>query len=330
MTDKTLTVAIPSYNVEEYLGEALDSIIQAGDKRIQVIIINDGSTDGTSEIAHSYAASHPDIFLVVDKENGGYGSTINASIPLAAGKYYRLLDGDDWFDSSQLVGFLDVLDSIDADLVFSPHIRSYTWKNESERLDLPEWLFHYGEAGKHELAEAYMQMTNMTFRTKVLKSTQKQITEHCLYTDNEFILYPLSNVSSYYLDNHAYYVYRIGRDGQSMSVESIVKNRMDHLTVLNALIKSCLEESEQDYLFWPVVESHIVRLVAAHYRFLLMNSNMKEVSSELSDFNKTIQRYPNLVEKAKKMSIMAKLGCQNNRVLNYIGHKRVKSKHNFL
>ena len=115
---KILSVAVPSYNVEQYMNKCLDSF---SDKRLQdgleVLIVNDGSTDRTKEIAESYVERFPLIFKLINKENGGHGSAVNAGIANATGKYFRIVDGDDWVDTDNLVQLLQLLADTNTDLV---------------------------------------------------------------------------------------------------------------------------------------------------------------------------------------------------------------------
>ena len=98
--EKLLTVVIAAYNMEKYLPRCLDSIMSEKVRdRVQVIVINDGSKDKTSEIAHRYEDKCPDYITVIDKENGNYGSCMNAGVSIATGKYFRTLDADDWYNT---------------------------------------------------------------------------------------------------------------------------------------------------------------------------------------------------------------------------------------
>ena len=91
---KTLTISVAAYNVEETLGKTLESF---NDSRVysdlEVLIVNDGSTDHTKEIAQKYEKLAPETFKYVEKENGGHGSTINKCISVATGKYFKVIVG---------------------------------------------------------------------------------------------------------------------------------------------------------------------------------------------------------------------------------------------
>ena len=88
MEQKQLTVSVAAYNVAGSLRRCLDSLIGPDEMmaRLEVIVVNDGSTDETVAMARTYAERYPQTFKVIDKANGGYGSTINASIACAHGK----------------------------------------------------------------------------------------------------------------------------------------------------------------------------------------------------------------------------------------------------
>ena len=121
--NKILTVSVAAYNVEKYLGTAIDSL--TGCKKadgMEILIINDGSNDGTEKIAAAYEEKFPGLLRLVNKENGGWGSTVNTGIRLARGKYFRQLDADDFYRSENLEEYIRFLKKEEADLVISPFV----------------------------------------------------------------------------------------------------------------------------------------------------------------------------------------------------------------
>ena len=119
---KLLTVSVAAYNAEKTLGETLSSLAAVSDLMdlMDVIIVDDGSEDGTGKIADSFASRFPDSVRVVCKSNGGYGSTVNTAVGIAEGRYFKLLDADDSFDGEGLRTLLKYLRTTDADLVVTP------------------------------------------------------------------------------------------------------------------------------------------------------------------------------------------------------------------
>lgn len=98
MKKKVLTIIIPMYNMEKYINQCLDSLMVQGMERLEVIVVNDGSKDGSLAIARTYESRYPQIFCVINKENGNYGSCINCGLSKATGRYIRVLDADDFLE----------------------------------------------------------------------------------------------------------------------------------------------------------------------------------------------------------------------------------------
>lgn len=96
--DVKVSVIIPAYNTEEYMGECLESILKQTLKEIEIIVVDDGSTDGTLPIIQTFSEKHPDKIKVFHKENGGQASARNLALSYAKGEYLGFVDSDDWVD----------------------------------------------------------------------------------------------------------------------------------------------------------------------------------------------------------------------------------------
>ncbi|MCC8144846.1 MAG: glycosyltransferase, partial [Bacteroidales bacterium] len=223
---KLLTISIAAYNVESYIGQTLDSLC-ANEilDDIEVFIIDDGGTDNTLLIAREYEKRFPDTFHAIHKKNGGYGSTVNWSMEHATGKYFKLLDGDDWMDKQGLIRLVEFLRNCDADLVLSGRAeindsgeRSHTsnyWEtlygecfdNQTVRLEQLETPFVYG-------------IWVATYRTEIIKNYPNVLPEHQLYTDRMFICYWLPWIRTVAFQHYDVYCYRFGHEGQSVSLEN--------------------------------------------------------------------------------------------------------------
>ena len=130
---KSLTILIPVYNTEKYIKRCLDSLLvpEVLDD-IEIIVVSDGSKDHSAEIVREYVERYPDTIILIDKENGGHGSTINAGIAAATGKYFRVLDSDDWFNTLEFAEFTARLRNEDADLVVCDYRKEHTYNSQSE------------------------------------------------------------------------------------------------------------------------------------------------------------------------------------------------------
>ena len=123
---KYISFAIPCYNSQDYMAHAIESILPGGED-IEIIIVNDGSKDRTSEIAHEYMEKYPTIIKVVDKENGGHGDAVNSGLMHATGKYFKVVDSDDWVDEEALLKILDTIkgfvkDESEVDMVIANYV----------------------------------------------------------------------------------------------------------------------------------------------------------------------------------------------------------------
>ena len=129
--EKLLTVVIPAYNAQKFLGKCLDSLLRAGQyKEMELLVVDDGSADKTAEIAKSYEQHYKGIVRVLSKENGGHGSAINLGIREARGKYFRVVDSDDTVNPLAYRAFLKELKGIDSDLVITPFARIHVGNGE--------------------------------------------------------------------------------------------------------------------------------------------------------------------------------------------------------
>lgn len=231
--DKLLTIVVPTYNMERYLNRCLDSLLLTEKSLfslLQVIIVNDGSKDNSLQIALDYKKSYPNVFEVVDKSNGNYGSCINIGIKLAAGKYFRILDADDWFDSEQLALFLKKIDfKENIDILFTNYTVQSNKKqfvcSENVEYEKKYAINDFDFASTHN--QLMFRMHSMTFQTELLRKCNLTLQEGISYTDTEYCFYPFCAANNMMFFNVNLYQYFIGREGQTVSKDSVIKN-FDH------------------------------------------------------------------------------------------------------
>lgn len=235
---KVLTVVIPSYNVEKYLPEIIpyylnESILED----IELLIVNDGSKDRTEEIALRYQSIYPDTIRVINKPNGGHGSTINRGLQEATGKYFKVIDGDDWVDTDGLVRLIHYLKLTDVDLVMNPFVRVNV-DDGSQQLKETDVLIPGQVYILDEIISKlinFYQLHSNTYKTSILKQ-MKRIDENCFYVDQEYVIYPLGNINNVVYLDFPVYQYRVGNVDQSMSLKNMQKNRKMHEKVIMSLL----------------------------------------------------------------------------------------------
>ena len=105
---KLLSVAIPCYNSEAYMSKCINSLLIGGEE-VEIIIVDDGSSDRTAEIADDYAEKYPTIVKAIHQENGGHGQAVNTGIKNATGLYFKVVDSDDWVNQDAYYEVLKTL-----------------------------------------------------------------------------------------------------------------------------------------------------------------------------------------------------------------------------
>ena len=183
---KYISFAIPCYNSQDYMAHAIESILPGGED-IEIIIVNDGSKDRTSEIAHEYMEKYPTIIKVVDKENGGHGDAVNSGLMHATGKYFKVVDSDDWVDEDALHKILDVLrhmeeDGMELDMLIANYVYEKVGATHKKvihyRNVLPQdEIFRWDDMGHFRL-DQYILMHSVIYRTKLLRECGLKLPEH--------------------------------------------------------------------------------------------------------------------------------------------------------
>lgn len=238
---KILTVIIPVYNTEKYIKRCLDSLDnkEINDK-LEVLVVSDGSKDNAINIAKEYSKKLPDTFKIIEKENGGHGSTINKGLELATGKYFRVLDSDDWVDSVNFVEFVKRLENQDADLVVTDYSKEFIYDGKSEKLVYknlePNKKYIFDKFDLSILNGEYFVMATSTYKTDVLRESNLKLMEKTFYVDMQYNVVPIPYVNSFVYFDLDIYRYFIGRLDQSVNTVSFVKNHLNHDKVVKYLI----------------------------------------------------------------------------------------------
>lgn len=239
--EKVLTISIAAYNAESDISRCLDSLINSGVlEKLDVVVVNDGSKDQTSKIVKEYVEKYKDSIHMIDKENGGHGSTINSSIKVAEGKYYKILDSDDWVDSNNLAKLVCYLEANNVDLVLNPyHEVAYSDHSVKKMVEMERNQLEYEiKYDIKKLSEkCVLFMHSLTFKTDVIKKMGSIIDEHCFYVDMEYSIFPMLYVRDFVYLDYSVYQYLLGSQTQSMNIQNMIKRREQHLKVIKRLIE---------------------------------------------------------------------------------------------
>ncbi len=247
---KLLTITVPCYNSQEYMEKCVDSLLAGGDD-VEILIIDDGSTDDTGKIADGYAERYPDIVRTIHQENGGHGQAVNTGLAHARGLYFKVVDSDDWVNQEAYRVVMDTLEELTRgpqtlDMLISNFVYE---KQGASRKKVMQYrkcfpkneVFGWNQV-KHMHAGKYILMHSVIYRTGLLKVCGLRLPEHTFYVDNLFVFEPLPYVSTlYYLDVN-FYRYFIGREDQSVH-ESVMISRIDQQIRVNKKMVDILAEA---------------------------------------------------------------------------------------
>lgn len=286
---KYITFTVPCYNSQAYMKRCIESLL-AGGEDVEIIIVNDGSTDATGEIADDYRRMYPTIVRVVHKENGGHGSGVNKGLELASGIFFKVVDSDDWLDRSAydkllyrvkrfcalkeagLAGEIPdlfvcnyIYDHLDEGISHTIHYRNVFPTEET-----CDW----NNMGRFHISQ-YLIMHALIFRTELLRQAEVVLPEHTFYVDNIFAYKPLPYVRRiYYMDIDLYHYY-LGRGDQSVN-ENVMMSRIDQQIRVTKIVSGCVELNEVKEVY-PKLAEYMCRNISimmaiSSIHLLLINS----------------------------------------------------------
>lgn len=301
---KLLSIIIPAYNMEAYLPQCVESMIRTTLRTsLEIVIVNDGSDDKTLRVAQQYADKYPDTVRVIDKENGNYGSTINAALPVVEGEYVKILDADDSFEGSRLADFITALQRLKGvDMLVTPFVEVSKLRERKVKYNI------YGrnayDTGKiydaeHIFADGairFFAMHGVCYRTELLREMNYIQSEGISYTDQEWVFYPLFGVQTIAFADIPLYRYNTTREGQTTD-EAVVLRSMEQLVEVTETLAKHFVESPKEELsaarvaFLRNVVADRIRIVMRKYLLVMSDAEFAD-----SDFAKVYSRMMELVE----------------------------------
>ena len=226
---KYISFTVPCYNSQDYMRNCIDKLVAVGDD-IEVIIVNDGSTDDTGKIADEYQKKYPTIVKTIQKENGGHGSGVMAGIRNASGIYFKVVDSDDWVETQDVLTLLKLIkqhlaEQKNVDLYVTNYVYEHAKDNSKYvmhyRKLLPlDTLFTWSEM-KHIRLETVFLMHSLMYRLDVLKESNMELPNHTFYVDDIYAYIPLPYVKNIFYHDLDLYHYFIGREGQSINYDTM-------------------------------------------------------------------------------------------------------------
>ena len=304
--DPLLTITIPSYNASKFLQKCLLSLLKSKYLgKLEILIINDGSKDNTKDIGLYFENLLNNdvrkIVRLIDKENGGHGSGINKGIELANGKYFRVIDSDDWVDTDQLDSYIEKLQYETADEVLTDYCEARTFEDkpvpkETFKFMNEDVIYNVNDicSGVYGFRVWGPSLPTATYKLDLLRKTNFKLPEHMFYVDMLYNAYSIININTIKKYSENIYRYFIGNVGQSVSQAGMMKNHMHHENVILKLMDIISNDSrvtpeKKEYMLHMLLLPMVV--VQYHIYLDLFHSKKKFMS-----FEKRISKYSELIK----------------------------------
>ena len=278
---KLLTIVVPCYHSQDYMEKAITSLLPGGEET-EILIVNDGSTDRTGEIADDYARRYPDIIRAIHQENGGHGDAVMTGLRNATGLYFKVVDSDDWVDAEAYRKILDTLRAHSNDTI-DMLVSNYVYEKAGARhkhvmryrRTLPQDCVFGWEETKPFRDGHYMLMHSVIFRTQLLRDCGLDLPKHTFYVDELFVYCPLPLVEKMIYLDVDFYRYFIGREGQSVQ-ENVMIQRIDQALKVNRLLISSVDPFSVQERRKRAYMLHFLEIVTAINSTLLTISGTEE------------------------------------------------------
>lgn len=288
---KILSLAIPAYNMERLIARCLDSVaLKEFNNDLEILLINDGSKDNTLDIMRKYASEYVELIRLINKPNGGWGSAINLAMKEATGKYFKILDSDDWFQKEAFSSFIQVLKTSDEDLIATSYSKVYD-ELAPEYIELPYQdgrVYTFEALLQEHQFNSFLPMATLCFKTSILKDIT---VSDRYYADVEYALYPLAKVNTVKFCNCNLYQYYLIGNEHSTSQLGYKRHFNDYIEMTHKLI-NFYNKKNHNGIHKQLLQNEISKQVRFGYYLLMsptFNGSAKDYKSTLKQYNQKIK-----------------------------------------
>ena len=240
---KLLSVTVPCYNSQDYMRHCIETLLPGGEE-VEILIVDDGSKDGTAAIADEFQEKYPGIVRAIHQENAGHGGAVMKGLSQATGLYFKVVDSDDWVDPQVLKNLLDLLrrfhqENTAVDMVVSDFVYDKVGALHKKVMRYPRAIpagrvLQWEDVGRFAKGR-YLLMHSVIYRTQLLRESGLDLPHHTFYVDNLFVYVPMAQVKTLYYVDQVFYHYFIGREDQSVQ-EQVMIRRIDQQLRVNRLM----------------------------------------------------------------------------------------------
>lgn len=298
------------------MDKCIESILAVDDGTgdIEVLIVDDGSTkDDTAAKADAWQERCPGVVYALHQENGGHGAAVNTGLANARGRYFKVVDSDDWIAVDFMREILPYLrrqsELRDAtDLVITNYVYEKVFEGTRTVINYRNVFptdreFGWESVGRFRQSQ-YLLMHSVIYRTELLRDLGLKLPEHCFYVDNVFVYVPLPAVRTMRYFDVDLYRYFIGREGQSVN-EDVMKGRIDQqLRVTRLMIDSVdLPDAAPDRHLGRYMENYLSMMMCICSVFLRMINTSEAERKRVEIWNYLKERRPRLYPRIRNNAL---------------------------
>ena len=292
---KILTVVIPSYNTESFIDKNMSTFLDERlYEKVEILIINDGSKDRTADLAKKYEENYGGYVRVINKVNGGHGSVINLGIKEARGKYFKVIDADDWVNTENLVRLMYDLEKINVDVVINPHME-IDQRTRKEQLHDYRVIQSFPSESPIDIilkSNKLLVLHSVTYKTSILRDNEIRVTEKCFYEDFQYDLYPMPYLKTFTALDYPVYWYLVGQKTQSIDAANALKNvDMAFKVFCDMVDYHEKNRTSFDVLLDNYFQNHISVFLRSIYNIYLRNSQEKDIVNRMMKMDNKIKTF---------------------------------------
>lgn len=318
--EKILTISIAAFNASDFVERAIESCLIEDIDALDIIVVNDGSTDDTASIVQQYVNDYPQSIRLINKANGGYGSTINASLELAEGNYFKLLDSDDAYCTNALSNLVSILKTTSVDIAITPYIELRN--NNTRVVDQASTDSDGALPFSMRAVPGILSMHSIAFRTSLLREAGLYLPSHRLYTDGLYVTQPIDKVKHAYISHEPVYKYTLGQTGQSVSLESATRHWRDLRDLTIDLVNEYYEASSSTAK--SIIGCWLSMNTGQLLRVLYAQTPSLAVRTEIEDIVQFMKDYPEVWSVCRKQNKSFRVLARNPRFSYWLLHIAAK------
>ena len=241
-----LTIAVPTFNMESCLAKNLESYYNESlFGKLEVLVLNNASQDRSSEIAEEFCRRAPTVFRLINRSDRSYGTSVNEAIHLAKGRFFRIVDADDWVNTEDLIKLIHALDHCVADVALTNYALVDMCTGNMVPI-VPQGVMYYTLFNNLDWPKKTLpSIHGTTYRTQLLRDCNFHMQDGLFFVDEEYVVLPYLQVSSVIYYPFDVYRYQVANPNQSTSPHNRAYYQEHRERILRRLISAYYEAVEK-------------------------------------------------------------------------------------